>query len=78
MSNKGNFIEEKLLPIASKLSSNMYLTAIRNGVTLAMPLIIAGSVFMIIASFPITAWETWVNESGVAGYYGKQLIAVLV
>lgn len=71
MSNKGNFIEEKLLPIAAKLSSNIYLTAIRNGVTLAMPLIIAGSIFMITASFPITAWETWLGETGIAGYLWK-------
>ncbi|MGX7394089.1 PTS sugar transporter subunit IIC [Carnobacterium mobile] len=71
MSESNSFIEEKLMPIASKLSANKYLTAIRDGITLAMPLIIIGSIFMVIASFPVPGWEAWLGDIGVADYLWK-------
>ncbi|WP_414839186.1 PTS sugar transporter subunit IIC [Carnobacterium sp. TMP28] len=71
MSESNSFIEKKLMPIASKLSANKYLTAIRDGITLAMPLIIIGSIFMVIASFPVKGWEIWLGEVGVSGYLWK-------
>ena len=52
MDRINQFLEEKMLPSASKLSANKALIAIRDGITLAMPLIIIGSLFMVIASFP--------------------------
>ena len=74
MSESNSFIEEKLMPIASKLSANKYLTAIRDGITLAMPLIIIGSIFMVIASFPVKGWEAWLVLLVI---YGRVLIVVL-
>ena len=47
-----NVLEEVLLPIADKLNNNRYLTALRNGFMVALPLIIFGSVFVVIANFP--------------------------
>ncbi|MFD1397753.1 PTS sugar transporter subunit IIC [Lacticaseibacillus suilingensis] len=60
---KGGFtsvIETKLMPVAVKLSQFKPLIAIRDGIAAAMPLIIIGSLFMIISSFPITAWTNWI------------------
>ncbi|MER2295695.1 MAG: PTS sugar transporter subunit IIC [Desemzia incerta] len=71
MNKVNNFLESKLLPIAAKLGANKFLVAIRDGITLAMPLIIIGSLFMVIASFPIPGWETWLGDVGVAGYLWK-------
>lgn len=71
MKQSGNFLEMKLLPIAAKLSANKALVAIRDGITMSMPLIIIGSIFMVIASFPIPGWETWLGDVGVAGYLWK-------
>lgn len=71
MNKVNNFLESKLLPVAAKLGANKFLVAIRDGITLAMPLIIIGSLFMVIASFPIPGWETWLGEAGVAGYLWK-------
>ena len=34
------FLSEKLLPVAAKMGNNKFLIAIRDGITLAMPLII--------------------------------------
>ena len=64
MKNFSEFLEEKLMPIASKLGSNA-LISIRDGITLSMPLIIIGSLFMIIASFPVKAWTDWLTAIGV-------------
>lgn len=71
MENIGNYLERKVMPFAAKLSQNKILVAIRDGVTLAMPLIIIGSLFMVIASFPIPGWEEWLGDVGVAGYLWK-------
>ena len=65
------FIEERLMPFAAKMSSNKALVAIRDGITLAIPLLIIGSLFMVIASFPIPGWEAWLGDIGVAGYLWK-------
>ena len=64
-------LEEKMLPIAAKLGNNKVLIAIRDGITLSMPLIIIGSLFLVIASFPIEAWTNWLTEMGIDTYLWK-------
>ncbi len=49
--SSSNFIERHLMPIAIKLSKFKPLIAIRDGIAIAMPLIIVGSAFMIAAVF---------------------------
>lgn len=71
MNKLNTFLEKKMLSVAGKLSANKFLIAIRDGITLAMPLIIIGSLFMIIASFPVPGWETWLGDIGVASYLWK-------
>ncbi|WP_262315740.1 PTS sugar transporter subunit IIC [Lacticaseibacillus parakribbianus] len=61
------FIQRHLLPIAVKLSGNKPLMAIRDGIALSMPLIIIGSVFLILGSFPINAWTTWISVTKIQG-----------
>ena len=54
------FLEEKLGPAMSVLGSNRYLLAVRDGVIGALPLIIVGSFFLIIAFPPIPQdWEIY-------------------
>lgn len=45
-------LENILLPIADKLNNNRYLSALRDGFMVALPLIIFGSIFVVIANFP--------------------------
>lgn len=71
MSKMNQILEEKMLPIAAKLGSNKILISIRDGITLSMPLIIIGSLFMIIASFPIKAWTDWLTAVGIDTYLWK-------
>ncbi|WP_314065172.1 PTS sugar transporter subunit IIC [uncultured Vagococcus sp.] len=45
-------LQEKLGPIAYKLDSNRYLSAIKTGFFVAMPLLIIGSIFLLITQLP--------------------------
>ena len=71
MKKLNEILEERLLPIAGKLGANKVLIAIRDGITLSMPLIIIGSLFLVIASFPIEAWTNWLTNIGVDSYLWK-------
>ena len=67
-------LEKVLMPVASKLNQNKALIAIRDGFLITTPLIIVGSIFLLIANFPIphwseffsgifgTGWESWVTR----------------
>ena len=59
------FLNEKLMPVAAKIGSNKGMIAIRDGITLAMPLIIIGSLLMIIATgFAIPSLQGLQHTSG--------------
>lgn len=71
MNKINDLLEERLLPIAVKLGSNRMLIAIRDGITLGLPLIIIGSLFLVISSFPIEAWTNWLESTGISTYLNK-------
>lgn len=58
-------LESKVLPFVVKFTSTKTMVALRNGVTSVIPLTIIGSIFLIIASFPIPAFVTWLNDIGL-------------
>ncbi|MBP3311658.1 MAG: PTS sugar transporter subunit IIC [Butyricicoccus sp.] len=51
------FMEKHLMPLSQKLSSNKYLVALRDGLMLSMPLLIIGSLAIVIGDFPIQAFH---------------------
>lgn len=59
MENLLNVLEEKLTPIAVKLEQNRYLSAVKNSFMAAMPLLIIGSFFILLAYLPITAYTNF-------------------
>ncbi|PKR84129.1 PTS cellobiose transporter subunit IIC [Heyndrickxia camelliae] len=59
-------LENVLLPIADKLNNNRYLSALRDGFMVALPLIIFGSIFVVIANFPFL--DKVISESAYAKY----------
>ncbi len=66
------FLNEKLMPVAAKMAANKCLIAVRDGITLAMPLIIIGSLLMVIATgFAIPPLEKWLGDMGIATYLWK-------
>lgn len=53
-------IESFFMFLAEKVGRNKYLLSIRDGFLVSMPLLIAGSFFLLIANFPIPGWtEFW-------------------
>lgn len=61
------FLDRTFGPIMSKLGGNRYLLAVRDGVVSALPLIIVGSFFLIVAMPPLPQdWEIYKFLSGNA------------
>ena len=69
-------LEEKLMPLAEIISKNKYLIALRDGMTLAMPLLIVGSFFTLITNFPIPAWTEWLASTLINGKSLSSLLAI--
>ncbi|MCO6540756.1 MAG: PTS cellobiose transporter subunit IIC [Lactobacillus sp.] len=64
MSEKSsNFLNTKLIPFFNKIAASRHLVALRDGMTAAVPMIIIGSVFMIIAQFPIQGYQTFMAHT---------------
>lgn len=61
-----NFLESFLLPIADKLNNNRYLTSLRDGFMIALPLIIFGSIFVVIANLPFL--DKVISAEALAAY----------
>src|SRR5690554_4376235 len=59
-------LENVLMPVADKLNSNRYLTALRNGFLVALPLIVFGSIFVVIANLPFI--DGWIGEEAYATF----------
>lgn len=55
-------LDRYFAPFMARLGENRYMLAIRNGVIASIPLILVGSIFLVIASFPISDTETLNNH----------------
>lgn len=62
MSRKRTFtdlVESKAMPLVELISNNKILLAIRDGLVLSMPIMIIGSIAIIIGDFPLQAFQTF-------------------
>lgn len=80
MANENNgglnaWVNKHVMPVAAKIGSFKPLIAIRDGIAMAMPLIIAGSLFMIVNSFPAPGWSDWLAKTVVNGISISQILA---
>ncbi|SHE92336.1 PTS system, cellobiose-specific IIC component [Atopostipes suicloacalis DSM 15692] len=64
-------MEEKVQKIASKISAQPHLLALRDGMASALPLIIIGSVFMLIANFPAEIVTNWLDSFGIVDSFNN-------
>ncbi|WP_251861380.1 PTS cellobiose transporter subunit IIC [Clostridium sp. Marseille-Q2269] len=65
-----SFLENKVMPVASKIASLRYIRALRDGLAVTMPLVIVGSIFMLLANLPIAGYADFVN-----GIFGDGFVA---
>ena len=52
------WVERRMGPAMTRLTGNSYVTAIRQGFLATIPVMMIGSVFLIIWLFPVPAWES--------------------
>src|SRR5690625_4470960 len=64
-------IIEKIEYIAARMGAQRHLVALRNGVVLGMPLIIIGSLFLLIGNLPIESYTNWLESTGLDFYINK-------
>lgn len=65
MNNLLQWAEEKLVPLATKLDQNRYISAVKNAMILTIPFLIVGSVFLIINALPIPAYTEFMTTNPV-------------
>ena len=65
MNNILAFLETKVAPFGEKVGNQRHLKAIREGFMMAMPLILVGSLFLILISWPQEAFTNWLNSVGL-------------
>lgn len=70
-------LEKILMPMAEAIGRNKYLIAIRDGFLVSTPLLIVGSIFLLLANFPIQAWTDFIanvqiGSSNLATLLSKQ------
>jgi len=56
-----DFMERYFMPVAGKLAEQRHLRAIRDGIIATMPLLIIGSIFLIISSPPVESWAEFME-----------------
>ena len=67
-------LEKFLMPIANALSKNKVLSAIRDGFLITVPITIVGSIFLLIANFPLEGFLTMMTSifgEGWDAYLGR-------
>lgn len=57
-----NWLEKVLTPMAKAIGENKYLIAIRDGFLLSTPLLIVGSLFLVLTNFPIPNWNEMMSS----------------
>ena len=65
MSKFTDTLGEKIAPIAAKMQSNRYLSAIKEGFFGSTPLLIAGSIFLLFTSLPFDWYSAFLADNPV-------------
>jgi cellobiose PTS system EIIC component len=73
MSKFTDVLENKVMPVAGRIAGQRHLQALRDGLILTMPLIIIGSIFLILGFLPIPGYEDF-----MANTFGDQWLTKLL
>lgn len=72
MGKINDFLENKVMPFAGRVAGQKHLSALKDGIILTMPLIIIGSLFLVLAFLPIPGYNEF-----MAGVFGAEWMAKL-
>lgn len=84
MDSVTSFLQEKIMPAANKMANQRHLAALRDAMVLTIPFIVIGSLFLILASFPIPAYSeflenySWLREAFMFAFNATFNIVALV
>ena len=56
-----SFVDRRISPPLMKIGENRYMVAVKNGMILTVPFTIIGSIFMILAQFPATSYQNFIE-----------------
>lgn len=84
-----SILEQRMLPLAEKISSNIYLSALKNAFISLMPFLIVGSFFLLLTNFPINGYSELMTSLlgkgtleklnyGIDASYGLMTLLVIV
>lgn len=84
-----SLLEQKMLPLAEKISSNIYLTALKNAFIALIPFLIVGSFFLLLTNFPISGYSEFMSSLlgkgtldklnyGINASYGLMTLLVII
>ncbi len=59
------FLNDKMMPLAEKMTNNKVLGALMEGFIRCSPITLGIAFITIIGNFPIPAWTTWLEEIGI-------------
>lgn len=76
MSKFNQMLEEKVMPVAGRIVGQKHLQALRDGIILTMPLIIIGSVFLILGFIPIDGYPEFMTRTFGDAWMTKLLYPV--
>ncbi len=76
MANFTQMLEEKVMPIAGKIAGQRHLQALRDGIILTLPLIIVGSIFLILGFLPFDGYPDFMAKTFGAAWQTKLLYPV--
>lgn len=66
-----NWINSKIMPPVMKFVNTKAIVALQNGMVYALPFIIIGSIFLILANIPIPAVATAITNSGWGAFFNQ-------
>ena len=61
----GTYMNEKIIPKIMKLINTKAVQSIKDGMIYSMPLLIVGSVFLILSNFPVQGVVVFLEETGI-------------
>ncbi len=70
------FLEKYLMPIAGKIAEQKHLGAMRDGMLMAMPLLIVGSAFLILGFVPIPGYSDFMAKTFGDAWLSKLMLPV--
>jgi cellobiose PTS system EIIC component len=76
MNKLTQFLEEKVMPVAGRVAAQRHLQALRDGLIATMPLMIIGSLFLILGFIPIDGYSDFMASIFGDEWLGKLLYPV--